>query len=103
MHFVVSWNIKGNVTKRKAIAAELKAALAGYSWVRPLPNLYIVRVGSQIDWANVLEGLKAVARLHPKRVNFVASPLMQGGGYRGWLPKDLWPKVSARTKEHGRT
>lgn len=101
MHFVVCWNIEATGVKRKAIYEALKRCLNGYSWVRPLPNLYIIRIGSSLDWEAIVEKLKNVAKRYTRQVRFVATPLMQGSGYRGWLPESTWDKIAIRTKEYG--
>lgn len=99
MHFVVAWDIKSMESRRKVINDAMKEGLRGYSWVRPLTSFYIVRVNSQESWISIKESLASTAQKFPSEVYFVMTPLMEGGGYRGWLPKDLWPKIRKRTEE----
>jgi hypothetical protein len=101
MHFVVCWNIQATGEKRKAIFEALKRCLKGYSWARPLPGFYIIRIRSSVDWEVIVAKLKVEAKRYTRQVNFVATPLMQGSGYRGWLPKKTWEKIAMRTKEYG--
>jgi hypothetical protein len=101
MHFVVCWNIEATGAQRKAICEALKRCLKGYSWVRPLRNFHIIRIRSSADWEVIVEKLKNVAKRYTRQVRFVATPLMQGSGYRGWLPKNKWYKIAMRTKEYG--
>ena len=96
MHFVVSWDIKGKGQRWTEINDVMKEGLNGYAWVRPLTTFYIVKVNSQYDWNSVHENLLTVAKRYPNEVNFVMSPLMDGGGYNGWLPKYLWPNIRER-------
>jgi hypothetical protein len=98
MHFVISWDIKAEGQRRTQIENDLKACITGYSWVHSLTTFYIVKVNSQTDWDSILTKLQAVGRKYTPDVNFVLTPLMSGGRYDGWLPKDLWTKIGERTK-----
>ena len=99
MHFGVSWDIEAEGQRWTEINNAMKKGLSGYSWVRPLATFYIVKVNSQYDWNFIHKNLTGVAeKIYPRKVNFVMGPLMSGGGYNGWLPKELWPKIRERTK-----
>ncbi len=93
MHFIVSWDIKAVGDLIKPVEDGLKGRLEGYSWVRPLPNFYVVRVANKAEYDAVLGKLVEFAKEHPKALHFIVSPLMSGGSYNGWLPSDLWPKL----------
>lgn len=97
MHFVVSWDIKAKKQRWTEIDNAMKEGLSGYSWVRPLTTFYIVKANAQRDWDYIRGKLAAVAQRY-SGVYFVMSPLMDGGGYNGWLPKDLWPNIRERTE-----
>ncbi len=96
MHCVISWDIKADGQKWTEINNAMKEGLTAYSWVRALTTFYIVKVNSQNDSHHIHKKLATIAKTHPGKVNFVMSPLMQGGSYNGWLPKDLWPKIRKR-------
>lgn len=98
MHFVVSWDIKAEGQRWTEINDAIKEGLSGHSWVRPLTTFYIVKVNSQDDWDLIRENIVTLAKTYSKELNFVMSPLMDGGRYNGWLPKDLWPKIRKRTE-----
>jgi len=98
MHCVVSWDIKAEGQRWTEINDAIKEGLSGYSWVRPLTTFYIVKVNSQGDWDFIRENIVSLAKTYSKEVNFVMSPLMDGGRYNGWLPKDIWPKIRKRTE-----
>ena len=97
MHFVFSYDIKdSSEIVRNQITEEIKAALKPHSWVRPLTTFYIVKVKAAPAWNDIRSRLVEVAKNHPKKLNFVMSPLMQGGTYNGWLPQDMWSKIRER-------
>ena len=99
MHFIVAWDIKGPRATKGAIAPLLRECLGGYSWVRPLRNFYIVRAKTELDRLILIDRIKAVANSNRKRVSFIASPLMRGGKYRGWLPGKYWGMIDKRAQD----
>jgi hypothetical protein len=98
MHITVAWDIEATPDRIKAINGEMKAALQGFSWVRALSSLYIVKLDDLDDRDTINEKLKSVANeaAADEKVHFLISPAMDGGRYQGWLPKRLWPKINAR-------
>lgn len=98
MHFLVAWDIKPQLEYSK-LNNQLKACLTGYSWVRPLKNIYIVKVESVDDRKTIRSALNSVAKNNPRKINILISPLMEGGSYGGWLPVQLWEKIKKRTKQ----
>jgi hypothetical protein len=99
VHVMVAWEIRAADAPRRAeISSALKEALKGYSWVRALGSVYIVKVRSEDDRRNLGDGLKEVAR-ELGGVNIIYSPAMEGGRYNGWLPRDLWPKIRQRVED----
>lgn len=96
---MVAWEIKvADAARRTEISSALREALKGYSWVRALGSVYIVKVTSDEDRNNLGESLKDVSR-KLGGVNIIYSPAMQGGRYNGWLPTDLWPKIRQRVDD----
>ena len=98
MHFVLSWDIEAEGQKWTEINEAMKQGLSGYLWVRPLTTFYIVKANSQHDWDTIQKNLVGVAKRYSEEISFIMSPLMDGGRYNGWLPKDLWPKIRERTE-----
>jgi len=99
VHVMVAWEIKTQDSNRKAqIRVALKDALKGYSWVRALGDVYIVKVESDDDRRSLGVGLKGIAREFGE-VNIIYSPATEGGRYNGWLPGDLWPKIRQRAED----
>ncbi|WP_236685569.1 hypothetical protein [Geobacter pickeringii] len=99
MHIVISWDIKADGANWKELNEKMKGCLSGYSWVKPLTTLYIVKIYSSEDRKQIRDDLVSVCRDNPKKVNFIMSPAMEGGSYSGWLPKSLWPKIEKRTED----
>ena len=99
MHFIVSWDVKAIGEREKEIDTALANCLKGYSWVRPLKDFYIVRIESNADWDKIVQAMVEVGRQYKGEVNFIFSPVMQGGSYNGWLPKTMWDKIRERAKE----
>jgi len=100
MHFVVSWDIHAQGARWSEIHNQLQACLAQYSWVKPLNTLYVVNVGSQFDGNQVVSNLTSVAQRAEATgvtVNFLATPLMSGGRYQGFLPQETWNAVNERS------
>jgi hypothetical protein len=97
MHVVVSWDIKsGSPSRWKVINEKLRDTLGPYSWVRALSTFYIVKLNSQDERKLLQEALTTSVKALPERVHFIISPVMIGGRYNGWLPKDMWEKVNKR-------
>lgn len=98
MHVTVSWDISASGQRWAEVNALMKAALKGYSWVRPLSALYIVKVDSPEDRIALKEALVNVIKSVDVKVHVIITPAMEGGTYSGWLPKGLWEKINQRTK-----
>ena len=93
-HAIVAWS----VTTPDA-HEDLRACLDGRSWVRPLDQLYVVRLRGEREHAELVEDLKAVARSRRGQVRLLVGPLIEGGHYSGWLRTDLWEGIARRTEE----
>ena len=97
MHFIVSWDIQAEDGEWDEINAQLKECIEDYSWVRPLSTFYIVRVSDVQKWQEIRRSLIEVAESSTIRIHLVIGPLMYGGQYDGYLPKDIWPELEKRT------
>ncbi len=98
MHFVVSWDISASGERWKTLNDKMREKLSAYSWVRPLTTLYVVKVASQETWDSILTALTDVCKENPKEINFIMTPLMNGGQYNGWLPEGTWKEVNERSQ-----
>lgn len=96
VHIVLAWDIKVKGDRWTTINNDLKTALTSYSWVRPLPALYIIKVDSAETRKAIVNNLVEIIKKYNETIHFVASPPMIGGSYDGWLPRDLWTKIGER-------
>lgn len=93
----MAWDVKTTGAAKTTITEALVAAMKPRSWVRPLPDVYIVPVTSDADLEAMKDQLLIVCREHTSAVNVLISPIMTGGTYKGWLPKEAWPKIAERS------
>lgn len=98
MHVTVSWDISATGNRWNEINNLMKGALKGYSWVRPLKTLYVVKVDSAEERIELKDALVEVIKSVSETVHLIITPPMEGGNYTGWLPKSLWEKINQRAK-----
>jgi hypothetical protein len=99
MHTMLVWEVTAkSEVRRKQLNDALRAKLRGYSWVRPLASAYVVKVQSTEDRDELKKALVEVITSNPEKIHLIVSPVMEGGRYGGFLPKDLWDKLNQRTK-----
>jgi hypothetical protein len=98
MHIALSWDITASGPRWTTINDALREELKYYPWVRPLSTFYIVNISTGEQRDSIVDALTAVAKRFPEKIYFVVTPPMSGGGYNGWLPKDLWDKINERAK-----
>ncbi len=99
MHIAVSWDISASGDRWNDINNELKAVIAAYSWVKPLNTFYIIKIDAEPSRRSIKDQLIAVARKTTETVHFVVTPVMSGGRYDGFLPKDTWELINQRTDQ----
>jgi hypothetical protein len=100
MHFVINWEIRSSdKPQREELSALLRKCLSGYSWVKPLSNCFIIKVRSEADRVIIVAKMVTLAKENPSSLYFVASPLMKGGKYRGWLPRRFWAMINKRVQD----
>lgn len=99
MHFVISWDIQAEGEEWKNANDTLKKCLSGYSWVKPLTTLYIVKIRNEEAYDSIKESLKEVASTASITIHFVVTPIMYGGRYDGWLPDKMWPMIRERAQD----
>ena len=101
MHFMVSWDIRGAGNNWTTVADQLTNQLGTYLEVDPLSTVYIVKTSSESGRSAILTKLEKMAESYKQSSNItvwiLASPLISGGSYSGWLPQDWWPKIQAMT------
>lgn len=102
MHFIAVFEIFGSQALRDEISKELRQQFQGFSWVRPLDETYIVEIRSPEDRDEIRQKLVAIAKARKannQRVRMLIGPAIEGGGYGGFLPKDMWAKINTKTSE----
>jgi len=97
MHCIVSYDIKDGPLRR-TIEQEVQNAVSIHPAVRPLTTFYIVQILFSGDYKNLTDRLLGIAKNYPSQLNFVVSPPIQGGGYQGWLPREMWDQIATRTR-----
>ena len=96
------WAPRGFLPRSTDVDASMREALTGYSWVRPMRSIYVVKVRSREERDEIAESLMDEAEASEKEgladVRLMVGPAMRhGNGYDGYLPGDVWSKVNART------
>lgn len=97
MHIAVSWDISAAGERWNKINDEMRECLKSYSWVKPLSTFYVIQVSSETDRSNIQSSLQKIAQKVSENISFVITPLMQSGTYTGWLPRQTWNEINART------
>jgi len=97
VHLVVSWDISAAGERHAELNKNMRNALEGFSWARPLTTFYVVKVDSESDRTAIHNRLLEVAKSDSATVNFIISPVMAGGRYDGYLPSDMWEKLNKRS------
>lgn len=98
MHLLAHWHFPTATQNEKVINDALAAALKPYSWVRPLPNCYVIKVQSSAEYTTVWNALTAVCNRWSAEVYLIVTPPMTGGRYVGHLPGTLWPELNSRSE-----
>jgi hypothetical protein len=98
MHFFVAWEIEAKGSRAEEIDKKMRQCLREFNWVRPLGDLYIVKVRSSKQWEKVNDDLSEVANHYGNaQISFIIGPLMKGGRYDGLLPGDIWESINEIT------
>lgn len=98
MHFIVHWGPQSGNAVPAAPQNDLLQILKPYSWVRPLPNFYVVHVDTSDQYQWVSNGLNQAAQKYPNQIHLIVSPPMTAGTYTGFLPQNLWPQINERAR-----
>ena len=103
MHVMVAWDVGGGKEVPGKVNGALKEALEGYSWVRPMRGVVIVRVRDSADRDEVVDRLiKAVDQVEQVEqvdVKLIVSPGMpRGWDYEGYLTEKAWKAIEDRTQ-----
>ena len=75
MHVLISWDILAP-GEEAALDSALRECFRGYSWVKPLRRLYIVKLKSAGDREEIRAALVGVCSSNPKKVHLVVGPVL---------------------------
>jgi hypothetical protein len=101
MYFIVSWDISAVEPQWSRIDELMRNCIKGFPQVRPVNTYYIVKVATDQEYEQINTLLRGVAESQTAAVYFIMTPLYRlpvtATNFRGWLPKDLWEKITAIT------
>jgi hypothetical protein len=97
MYFIVSWDISAVEPQWSRIDEQMRNCFKTYQQIRPVNTYYIVKVANATQYEAIHTCLLNVAQSQTATVHFIISPLLTAQGFKGWLPKDRWPKISEIT------
>lgn len=96
MHFMVGWDFRPSSSEDAATAVKVLSCFSGAKFERVFDNLYVLKVDASEQYNDIHDRLIDLGKSNP-RIDIVVTPVMSSGRYRGWLPKELWPKLRALT------
>ncbi len=97
MHFVLSYDLGADGTRRAEIEEKIQTIINKYRNVKRLTTFYIIHVGNSLEWENIRSQLTNLSVEIPERLHFIMTPLMDGGKYNGILLEGQWEEVNAIT------
>jgi hypothetical protein len=100
MHFTLALDIKATDTnRRKEISSHIwDVLLSNFKRAKRLSGtLIIIKINSDQDWKNILNGLTEYINNQPEKIHFIMTPPMTGGRYQGLLAKGDWDFINEIT------
>jgi hypothetical protein len=97
MHFVLSYDLSASGERRTQIENEIHAIIAQYRNVKCLTTFYVIHVSNHSEWELMRQLLSNYSTRISEKLNFIMTPLMDGGMYNGMLPQDQWININAIT------
>jgi hypothetical protein len=97
MHFVLSYDLSASGERRTQIENEIHAIIAQYRNVKCLTTFYVIHVSNHSEWELMRQQLSNYSTRISEKLNFIMTPLMDGGMYNGMLPQDQWININAIT------
>ncbi|MDE6159466.1 MAG: hypothetical protein K2F69_05155 [Bacteroidaceae bacterium] len=97
MHFVLSYDLSAQGTRRSEIEEKIENVLSPYKHVKRLSTFYIVLIRVDSDWEAIRSSLTALSQEISETFHFIMSPSMEGGKYNGILQKGEWDEINAIT------
>lgn len=97
MYFIVSWDISAVEPRWSQINEQMQNCFKTYPQIRPVNTFYMVKVTSGDQYNAIHDCLLNIAQNTKETIHFIMSPLLTVKGWKGYLPKDRWPKISELT------
>jgi hypothetical protein len=97
MHFVLSYDLGATGERRTQIENEIHSIIAPYRNVKCLTTFYVIHVSNHSEWELMRQQLSNYSTRISEKLNFIMTPLMDGGMYNGMLPQDQWININAIT------
>lgn len=97
MHCMIAWGPRPPHTSVPEVATKaFLAVLNGKSYTEAFPNVYVVALTLDSEWADLTKGLEAAA-IEQRTAWMLISPPIPSGRYRGWLLQGNWDEINKRT------
>ena len=98
MHFVISYDLSAEGTRRAEIERRIESVLSPYQHVKRLSTFYVVRIERAFDWDDILKKLNSLSTEIPEEFHFImTNPNTQLGKYNGILYRGEWEDINNLT------
>ena len=98
MHFVISYDLSAEGTRRAEIEERIERILAPFQHVKRLTTFYVVKVATQSEWESIRNGLNSLSNDIQEEFHFImSSPNKEPGKYNGVLYRGDWDAINEIT------
>ena len=98
MHFVITYELRAEGTRRVELEDKIDSILTPYRHVKRLSSLYIVGISKMDEWEELRRALNDFSNDIPEEFHYVmTSPESQPSKYNGILYRGEWDEVNAIT------
>ena len=98
MHFVLSYDLSAEGSRRAEIENRIERVLSPYPHVKRLTTFYIIRVANAVEWESIRTGLNNLANDIQEEFHYImTSPNREAGKYNGILYKGEWDAINEIT------
>lgn len=101
MHFLLCYQIEIDGEKCNILHKGIANALSNYKTVNVFGDTYIVKINKVTDWEDIRTSLSNITRENGCDCKFIMTPIINGGYYNGWIPKDKWPQIKDIINSNG--
>lgn len=100
MHFVITYELKAEGTRRADLEDKIEHILSPYRHVKRLSTFYVVKVSDRSDWERLRLALNGFANDIPEEFHYVMTdPVSLSGKYNGILYRGEWDEINELTIE----